>query len=81
MIFFTFTTKNISESLLTRFARLFLATAFFQDLVIALKVASLEIKEVKVWVSSTVDTATALGMNLAVFSLVMDVTEMRGIWI
>ena len=60
---------------------MFLAIAFFHDLVMALKVASLEIKEVKVWVSSTVDTATALGMNFAVFSLVMDVTEMRGIWI
>ena len=46
--------------------RLLLVTAFLQALVIALKVASLEMREVKVWVSSSVDTATALGTILAV---------------
>ena len=55
--------------------------AFLQALVIALKVASLEMRDVKVWVSSSVETATALGMILAVFSLVMDVTESSGICI
>jgi len=64
-----------------RFARLFLATAFLQAFVIALNVASLDIKEVNVWVSSSVETATALGMILAVFSFVMVVTEIKGIWI
>ena len=45
----------------------------------ALKVASLEMREVKVWVSSSVDTATAFGKILAVFSLVMEITEVNGI--
>jgi hypothetical protein len=46
-----------------------------------LKVASLERREENMWVSSLVDTPTALGMILAVFSLVMEVTEVIGIWI
>ena len=98
------------------FVRLCLVIAFFQAFVIALKVASLEMREVKVWVSSSkilryeqavltneskvliqltnqmpgnwksldplpVVTATAFGIILAVFSLVIDVTEISGIWI
>ena len=61
--------------------KLLLVTAFLQALVIALKVASLEMREVKVWVSSSVDTATALGMILAVFSFVIEITEVKGICI
>ena len=56
-----------------------LVTAFLQAFVMALKVASLEMREVKVWVSSSVDTATALGNILAVFSFVMEITDVKGI--
>ena len=53
---------------------LLLARAFLQALVITLYVASLEMKEVKVWTSSCVETATALGMIFAVFSFLIAVT-------
>ena len=47
-----------------------------------LKVASLEIREENMCVSSSiVVTPTAFGMILAVFSLVMLDTEIIGIWI
>ena len=38
-------------------------------------------KEVKVWVSSRVETATAFGIIFAVFSFVNAVIEIIGIWI
>ena len=55
--------------------------AFLHALVMALKVASLEMREVKVWVSSSVLTATAFGMIFAVFSFVMELTDVSGICI
>jgi hypothetical protein len=48
---------------------------------LTLKVASLERREENMWVSSLVDTPTALGMILAVFSFVIAITEVMGIWI
>ena len=55
--------------------------AFLHAFVMALKVASLEMREVKVWVSSSVLTATAFGMIFAVFSFVMEITDVSGICI
>ena len=55
--------------------------AFLQAFVMALKVASREMREVKVWVSSSVLTATAFGMIFAVFSFVMEITDVSGICI
>jgi hypothetical protein len=48
---------------------------------LTLKVASLERREENMCVSSLVDTPTALGMILAVFSFVIAITEVMGIWI
>ena len=66
---------------LTMLWRLSLATALLQNFVIALKVASLDMREVKVWVLSSVETATAFGIILAVFSFVINTTDFRGICI
>ena len=60
---------------LTRLSILFLARARLQALVTVLKVASLDMKEVKMCFSVSVQTATALGIILAVFSFVIEVTE------
>jgi len=54
----------------------FLARARLQALVMVLKVASLDMKEVKICFSPSQQTATALGIILAVFSFVMAVTEL-----
>jgi len=48
---------------------------------LTLKVASLERREENMCVSSLVDTPTALGMILAVFSFVIAITDVMGIWI
>ncbi len=48
---------------------------------LTLKVASLDRREENMCVSSLVDTPTALGMILAVFSFVIAITEVMGIWI
>ena len=60
---------------LTMFPMSFFDRAFIHAFVITVKIASLEMKEVKVWISSWVDTATVLGMILAVFFFLMAVTE------
>ena len=60
---------------LTRLSILFLARARRQALVTVLKVASLDMKEVKMCFSLSVQTATALGIILAVFSFVIEVIE------
>ena len=60
---------------LTKLSILFLARARLQALVTVLKVASLDINDVKMCFSVSVQTATALGMILAVFSFVIAVTE------
>ena len=65
----------LPEVRLTRLSILFLARARRQALVTVLKVASLDMKEVKMCFSLSVQTATALGIILAVFSFVIEVTE------
>ena len=54
----------------------FLARARLQALVMVLKVASRDMKEVKICFSPSQQTATALGIILAVFSFVIAVTEL-----
>ena len=54
---------------------LFLCSARLQALVMVLKVASRDMKEVNMCFSLSVQTATALGMIFAVFSFVIAVTE------
>ena len=54
----------------------FLARARLQALVIVLKVASRDMKEVKICFSPSQQTATALGIIRAVFSFVIAVTEL-----
>ena len=54
---------------------LFLCSARLQALVMVLKVASRDMKEVNMCFSLSVQTATALGIIFAVFSFVIAVTE------
>ena len=61
--------------MLTELSILFLASARLHALVIVLKVASLDMKDVKMCFSVSVQTATAFGIIFAVFSLVIPVTE------
>jgi len=60
-------------------------TSFGRDLlqtfVMNANAVSLDMKEVNVWISFWVVTATALGMIRTVFSFVMLITEVRGTWI
>ena len=64
----------------TRVWRLLLARARLQACVATVKVWSREMKEVKRCFSWSVNTATALGMIIAVLSFVMLVTLVIGSW-
>ena len=64
----------------TRVRRLLLARARLQACVATVKVWSREMKEVNRCFSWSVNTATALGMIIAVLSFVMFVTLVIGSW-